>query len=169
MEISERAFVTIQKADKMAREYAPIFALIRQKRNAGESFTVMSLGEELMGKDAYHQKVFSHKDWHGNPKYVRSAEALNMTGRITAVIKALRHEGLIDERRVYDKSHPFVREIDGFYYVNGKGEKLPNTFFITAPDGNEYEVDARSLKGVTRTYGTTTETVYNSYNLYTCR
>ena len=169
MEICERVFNTVKKADKMAREYTPIFALIRQKRNAGESFTVMSLGEELMGKDAYHERVFSHKDYRGNPHYKRSTEATKMTGKIAAAMKALEHEGLIKEQRVYDRTRPFVREVDGFYYTNDNGEKLPDSFFITAPDGKEYQVFARDLKGVTRTYGKVTETVYSTYSLYTCR
>lgn len=156
-------FSTIRKANEMISRFTPVFEAIDSFRERG-SFTVREIGEYLMG-DAYHQK-HTVRIWR-ETKEVRATEAMSMTALITSAVRKMVKSGAVVKSEVKDTSHPYTVEVDGYYYCDQNGKVLPHTTIVTMPDGSEYEVETKNLRGVRRAKGTHTETKYNTYSMYT--
>jgi hypothetical protein len=157
-------FSAIRKANEMISRFTPVFEAIDSFRERG-SFTVREIGEYLMG-DAYHQKHTVYRMWY-NEKEVRTDEAMSMTALITSAVCKMVDSGAVVRRKVKDTSHPYTIEVDGYYYCDQNGKALPDTTIVTLPDGSEYEVETKNLRGVRRVKGTHTETKYSTYSMYT--
>lgn len=156
-------FSAIRKANEMISRFTPVFEAIDSFRKRG-SFTVREIGEYMIG-DEYHQK-HAVRVWR-ETKEVRTTEAMSLTALITSAVRKMVKSGAVSKSEVKDTSHPYTVEVDGYYYCDKNGKVLPNTTIVTMPDGSEYEVETKNLRGVRRAKGIHTETKYNTYSMYT--
>lgn len=156
-------YESIRYGEIMKAERAPIIDFILAHRNC-DRFTVCELGEELMGKDAYHAKF---KYWSGAEADFRTMEAREMTGRLTQALRKLCKMGVLERHEEKDKTKLIEFECDGYVYCDRNGNQLPEQVELKLADGTPIMINVEDITGVKRTWGRVTRKVYPKVVYYT--
>lgn len=156
-------YVIVRDAKYFIHDHTPVIEKILA-HSKDERLTVCALGEEIMGKEAYHQKYI----WrNGKEASFRTEEARTLTGYITHALRKLCAMGVLTRHEGVDESKFIELETEDYYYVDADGNKLPDSIEATLADGRKITVDARSIPGAKRKYGTFMRKVHPKISYYT--
>ena len=156
-------YEAIRYGETMKAERAPIIDFILAHRNC-DRFTVCELGEELMGKDAYHAK-FKYRS--GIEADYRTMEAREVTGWLTQALRKLCKMGVVERHEEKDMTKTIEIECDGYTYYDKNGNVLPEQVEVTLADGTKITIDTYNIKDVRRVYGTVKQKIHPKVTYYT--
>ena len=156
-------YVLVRGARYFIHEHTPVIEKILA-HSKDDRLTVCSLGEEIMGKEAYHQKYV----WrNGEEASFRTSEATRMTGYLTQALRKLCAMGVLTRHEGVDESKFVEFETEDYYYADADGNKLPDSMEVTLADGRKITISPHSIPGVQRKYGKFMRKVHPKISYYT--
>lgn len=158
-----KQYSVVDSADTMARRVAPVIETIL-KHDRNERLTVQSIGEEIMGKDAYHEKYAY--PWGGDAPY-RTNEARTITGTITQALVKLCRMGAMTRHEETDMDRTIEIKTQGYRYLDSNNNEVPEYVEITLANGQKSEIRADNIRGVHRVYGEVTKKIHPKISYYT--
>jgi hypothetical protein len=156
-------YVPISRAEKLKKFYTPYIEFIIKHMNR-DRITVRELGEELLGKEAYHAKYV----WpNGEEADFRTAQARTTTGILTQALRKLCKMGVLTRHEEKDKSHLIEIECEDYAFFDKDGHQLPDEVDVTTADGTILHISARFLPNVEERFGKCKKKVYPKIVYYT--
>lgn len=156
-------YMLVKSAKYFIRNHTPIIEKILA-HSKDERLTVCALGEEIMGKEAYHQKYV----WrNGEEASFRVDEARTLTGYLTQALRKLCAMGVLTRHEETDESRFIEFETEDYYYADANGNKLPDSMEVTLADGRRITISSNSIPGAQRKYGKFMRKVHPKISYYT--
>lgn len=156
-------YVPISRAEELKKFYTPYIEFIIKHMNR-DRITVRELGEELLGKEAYHAKyVWSN----GEEADFRTAQARTTTGVLTQALRKLCKMGVLTRHEEKDKSHLIEIECEDYAFFDKDGHQLPDEIDVTTADGTILHIGAQFLPNVECRFGKCKKKVYPKIVYYT--
>ena len=159
-----RQYEVVARADRFIQDHIPIVQQVLAHQGKNERLTVCSIGEEIMGKDAYHEK-YVYK-W-GEEANFRTYEARELTGVLTQIFRKLCLMGVMERHEYRDTEHPIEIETEDWIYYDREGNQLPEEIELTLVDGRTIKIAAESISGVRRKLGPCKQKIYPKMSYYT--
>lgn len=156
-------YVLVRNAKNFIHDRIPVIEKILA-HSKDDRLTVCALGEEIMGKEAYHQKYV----WHnGKEASFRINEARALTGYITQALRKLCAMGVLTRHEEVDESKFIEFETEDYYYTDANGNKLPDSMEVTLADGRRITISPNSIPGAQRKWGKFMRKVHPKISYYT--